>query len=81
MKYFNFPTGVASSIENIDKLNSVKGVKYWKISLKNGDSIKKITSSLDRYGFAIFQSENRSLLFDSMDKTESLLHELVVITK
>lgn len=81
VKYFNFPTGVASSIENIDKLNSIKGVKYWKISLKNGDSIKKITSSLDRYGFAIFQSENRSLLFDSMDKTESLLHELVVITK
>ena len=81
VKYFNFPTGVASSIENIDKLNSIKGVKYWKLSLINGDSIKKITSSLDRYGFAIFQSENRSLLFDSMDKTESLLHELVVITK
>ena len=81
VKYFNFPTGVVSSIENIDKLNSIKEIIYWKLSLQDGDSIKKITSSLDRYGYVIFQTEKRSSLTDSMNKTESLMCEIVKIIK
>lgn len=81
VKYFSFPTGVVSSIENIDKLNSIKEIIYWKLSLQDGDSIKKITSSLDRYGYVIFQTEKRSSLTDSMNKTESLMCEIVKIIK
>lgn len=81
VKYFNFPTGVVSSIENIDKLNSIKEIIYWKLSLQDGNSIKKTTSSLDRYGYVIFQNDNKSSLIDSMIKTESIMCEIVKIIK
>lgn len=62
IKYFELPDGVISDINGLENLDNIPGIQQWHLSLKPGERVNKITSSLDRYGYAIFQEDTREEL-------------------
>lgn len=62
--YFCFEPGIVSEINNVKKILNIPEVIDYSFDLKVGDKIPKIATSIDRYGYFILKTENRSNLFD-----------------
>jgi biotin carboxylase len=72
--YFELPEGVFSGHEGFDELQQIKGLYGYEFNLKPGDVVKKIRSSLDRYGYVIFQESNRSELVKAMTHITNIFY-------
>lgn len=59
IKYIELNEGIIQSVEGIENLKELKGLQQWCFDLKAGDKINKITSSINRYGYAIFLADSR----------------------
>ena len=77
--YFDLPVGIISEIGDLDELNAINGLQLYSFKLKEGDTVHKITSSLDRYGMAIFQSFTSENLIQAIDITRQMLRQMIYI--
>ena len=76
VRFFAFPEG--SIIKNTPDTDFVKGwphVVDFSFTLKPGDTVNRITSSLNRYGHLILQTGNRSAIDEAFDKYEKVIAE------
>jgi len=74
VRFFSFEEG--SVIKHVPNEEFVKGwphVVDFSFSLKKGDKVNRITSSLNRYGQLILQAGNRDAIEEAFDKYEKLL--------
>lgn len=66
--FFDFPEGKVVKIDHeIAKVGSWPRVYAFNLKLKEGDTVGKITSSLNRYGEFIVSGENREEVDDKID--------------
>lgn len=79
VKFFNLPEGVIEEVKNIDKLKDINGFQFYSFSLNRGDRINKITSSLNRYGYALFQTQTYDALLCSFAECDKILASEIVI--
>lgn len=79
IKYFELTDGVISEIKGLENLDNILGIQHWHFSLKSGERVKKITSSLDRYGYAIFQEDTRKELMECFGEFRDLCKQIIVI--
>jgi len=77
--YFELPEGRVNTILNLQEINQIKGIQNLFFDLKVGDTIYKITSSLNRYGYAIFQNNNRNELTESFNICKKILKNNVFV--
>ena len=74
VRFFAFKEG--SVIKHVPNEEFVKGwphVVAFSFTLKEGDKVNRITSSLNRYGQLILQAENRDAIEEAFDKYEKLI--------
>lgn len=79
VKFFNLPEGVIEEVKNIDKLKDINGFQFYSFSLNKGERINKITSSLNRYGYALFQTQTYDALLCSFAECDKILASEIVI--
>ena len=78
--FLNIPCGKVTAIDDaIKEVTSWPNVKEFSTTLKVGDEIHPITSSLNRYGQFIVQSEIRDEVDSLMDKYEKNIGSMVII--
>jgi biotin carboxylase len=63
--YFELAVGIFTGNVAFEEIKRFNGVYDYVFDLKPGDEIKHIKSSLDRYGHAIFQANNRRELLNA----------------
>ena len=79
IKYFELSDGVISEIDGLENLDNIPGIKQWHFGLKPGERVNKITSSLERYGYAIFQTNSKEELVEGFREVEYICNERLVI--
>lgn len=79
IKYFELSEGIISHISGLDSLDNIPVIQQWHFGLKSGERVNKITNSLDRNGYAIFQSSTRESLIEAMDITQKMLIQMIYI--
>lgn len=79
IKYFELSDGVLYEINGLENLNKIPGIEQWYFGLKPGEKVNKITSSLERFGYAIFQTNSKQELANSFREVESICNERLVI--
>ena len=79
IKYFELPEGTIKKINNMENISNISGFQSWFLRLKYEDKIQKITSSLNRYGYIIFQTDSRKGLIDSLDICNKIIKSGVII--
>lgn len=57
--FFELPEGIITEIRDIDKLSDVEGCQAFEFNKKIGDTIGRITNSIDRYGYALVSTDGR----------------------
>ena len=77
--FFELPEGRIESIGDIDRLGQIPGCKAWEFDKHVGDEVNRITSSLNRYGYAIFQTEGREQTIESMEEARNIVRKLVKV--
>ena len=77
--FFNLPEGQIEKIGDIDELKTIKGLHFYYFGLKEGDVVKKIKNSLDRYGDAVFVADTREELEEEMKKFKKIIENQIVI--
>lgn len=77
--FFNLPEGKIEKIGNLDKLKTIKGLHFYYFGLKEGDIVKKIKNSLDRYGDAVFVADTREELEIMMNEFNKIVENQIVI--
>jgi carbamoyl-phosphate synthase large subunit len=78
--FLNLPCGKVKAIDSaIEGVNSWPNVYSFSTSLKVGDEIYPITSSLNRYGQLIAQGENKEELDTLITEYESRIYSIVSI--
>ena len=77
--FFNLPEGKIEKIGNLDKLKTIKGLHFYYFGLKEGDVVKKIKNSLDRYGDAVFVADTREELEKEIEKFNKIIENQIVI--
>ncbi|MCU7694606.1 ATP-grasp domain-containing protein [Haoranjiania flava] len=77
--YFELPEGFITAISGIEQLNDIEGIVSWSFALSIGDKVPKITSSLNRYGHAIFQTDNKEHLMKCFKQVENILQNTISI--
>ena len=77
--FFNLPEGKIEKIGNLDELKTIKGLHFYYFGLKEGDKVKKIKNSLDRYGDAVFVSDTRDELEKEIEKFNKIIENQIVI--
>ena len=76
--FLQLPCGTVKAIDPaISEVVDWPAVKDFSISLKDGDEIHPITSSLNRYGQFIVQAENRKTIDGLMEKYEKQISAMV----
>ena len=81
IKYFELQEGTLKSIDLSNSLDSISGITQWRFDLQSDERVPKITSSLNRYGYAIFQTDTRDELFDSFNRLNQYLKKHIVVSK
>jgi biotin carboxylase len=77
--YFELPEGIVTSISGLDKLSDIDGVHDWKFDLEVGDKVNKITSSLNRYGYVILQSNDNCQLKNILSGSrENYINSIII---
>ena len=74
VRFFSFKEG--SVIKHVPNEEFVKGwphVVDFSFTLKEGDKVNRITSSLNRYGQLILQAGNRNAIEEAFDKFEKII--------
>jgi biotin carboxylase len=66
--YFELPEGRFTGNLVFDELKGINGIYDYMFNLKPGDEVKKIRSSLDRYGYVIFQTNDKKDMLNFLDK-------------
>lgn len=79
IKYFELIPGEIKKINKIEKISNITGIQKWFFALKQGDIIPIITSSLSRYGYAIFQTDTTKELYESLDNFIDLINKEITI--
>lgn len=79
VRFFNLPEGEIKEVGSVDELKHIKGIQFYSFDLKKGDRVNKITSSLNRYGFALFQTKTRDGLLQSFDECDKVLTSAITI--
>jgi carbamoyl-phosphate synthase large subunit len=77
--YFVLPEGEIKSIDDIEKIGHIEELYSYSFDLNKGDVVNKITSSLNRYGYAIFQTQDRIELFHKIMDAEEIIRQSVKI--
>lgn len=78
--FFLLPEGKVVSIDSkINEVSSWLNVCDFQLRLKVGDTVNKITSSLNRYGQFIVQGETREDVDELMGKYEKSINKLIKI--
>ena len=80
VRFFSFKEG--SVIKHVPNEEFVKGwphVVDFSFTLKEGDKVNRITSSLNRYGQLILQAGNRDAIEEAFDKYEKVIAEDCII--
>lgn len=79
IKYFELQNGIITDIISLDNMDNIHGIQQWNFSLKSGERVNKITSSLHRYGYAIFQTDTREKLLATFCEFEDLCNKQIII--
>jgi len=79
IKYLELPEGIISTINGFETLNNMSGLQQWYFSLNPGDRVNKITSSLNRYGYGVFQAETREHLLSGFTHFKRYCKEIIKI--
>ena len=77
--FFNLQEGKIKKIGNLDELKTIKGLHFYNFGLKEGDTVKKIKNSLDRYGEAVFVADTREELENEFKKFNDIVDNQIVI--
>lgn len=77
--FFNLSEGKIERIGNLDELKTIKGLHFYYFGLKEGDTVKKIKNSLDRYGDAVFVADTRDELEKEIERFNKIIENQIVI--
>lgn len=78
--FLNLPCGIVTAIDDaIKEISFWPNIKEFSTSLKVGDEIHSITSSLNRYGQFIVQSDSRVDVNEKMVEYEDRIKEIIQI--
>lgn len=77
--FFNLPEGKIEKIGNLDELKTIKGLHFYYFGLKEGDTVKKIKNSLDRYGDAVFVADTREELEKDIELFNQIIDKQIII--
>lgn len=78
--FFSLPEGKVKTIdEHISVVSSWPNVKNFNLKLNVGDTVNKITSSLNRYGQFIVTGDTRAEIDELVEKYEKKINELIKI--
>lgn len=77
--YFQVKEGVITSKAGIDELQQLEGIKEWSCNFKIGDKVNKISNSVNRYGYAIFQTQKKEDLENRFRECEIILNNKVLV--
>ena len=77
--FFELPEGQISYIGDINKIRTIAGCQLFAFDKKVGDTVKTITSSVDRYGYVLFQTNSRECTELSIGEAKELLENIVRI--
>jgi len=77
--HFELPVGVISAILNINELNELPNMYSWETTLTIGDNVKSMKNGIDRYGYAIFQTDTKKELEDSFSKCKAIVNKQIVV--
>lgn len=80
VRFLNLPCGKVTSIDDaIKEVETWPNIKEFSTTLKVGDEIHPITSSLNRYGQFIVQAENREEVDKLMVEYEQRIKKMIMI--
>lgn len=80
VEFFQLPEGVVESIiPSLYGLGETPGVISFNLKLKEGDRVKKITSSLNRYGEFIVEASERKQLDDRISMLTNMVNHCITI--
>lgn len=78
--FFSLPEGKVTAIDSkIDEVSSWPNVHSFQLKLEVGDTVNRITSSLNRYGQFIVTGESREEVDSLTDKYENQINQLIVV--
>jgi len=77
--YIELSMGDIISIKNLEQINKIEGVYSYNFNLHIGDTVKKITNSLNRYGFVILQATKRKLLEIQINRIKHIINTNIII--
>lgn len=75
--FFELPEGRIQSISDISSIASIPGCMVYEFDKHVGDEVNRITSSLNRYGYAIFKTSNSKETIMSIENSKKILKENV----
>jgi len=79
VEFFELRVGSIQKIGDLTVMKSISGVKEFEFSLKDGDRIPKITSSIDRYGYVIIQAKNRKEYLDILTDVNEVINNNIKV--
>lgn len=78
--FFSLPEGEVTAIDSkIDEVSSWPNVHSFQLKLEVGDTVNRITSSLNRYGQFIVTGESREEVDALVEKYESQINQLIIV--
>jgi len=77
--FFKLPSGIITSIIDLNLLNKLHNIYEWEFSLKVGDKVRAMQNGIDRYGYAIFQAQSRRELKEYFKECEIILNKQVLL--
>lgn len=78
VRFFSFEEGsVITHIPNSEFVKTWPHVVDFSFTLKEGDKVNRITSSLNRYGQLVLQAGNRDAIEEAFDKYEKVISESI----
>ena len=81
IKYFEISQGVIKEINDLKKLDKIPGLKLWKFNLHVGDEVNQITSSLNRYGYAIIQCDTKKMLTKGFEDIDKIIKQEIIVNR
>lgn len=77
--FLSLPEGKIEKIGDLDELKTIKGLHSHYLGLKEGDVVRRIKNSLDRYGDAVFVADTREELESEMERFNKIIENQIVI--
>ena len=78
--FFSLPEGKVKAIDSkINEASQWPNVHSFHLKLKEGDTVNKITSSLNRYGQFIVTGESREEVDSLTNKYENQINQLIIV--